>query len=154
MEVVRRNYPGIPIVGPHHHAVRAGNILFLAGVTAKMTEAEQRDIAAQTDAVLRLVKHIVEAEGGTMDNVVKITNFVTDISADATEASRAARLKYFGENLPASTRVQVAGLVDPHLRIEIEATAVLRSARRRPTPPWHQARGAALTGAGTARARA
>ena len=35
------------------------------------------------------------------------------------------RVKYFGENLPASTRVQVAGLVEPHLKIEIEAIAVL-----------------------------
>jgi enamine deaminase RidA (YjgF/YER057c/UK114 family) len=35
------------------------------------------------------------------------------------------REQYFGSHLPASTRVQVAGLVDPNLKIEIEAIAVL-----------------------------
>ncbi len=65
------------------------------------------------------------AEGGSLDNVVKVTNFVTDISKEATEASRDMRRKYFGEKLPASTRVQVVGLIEPQLLIEIEAIAVL-----------------------------
>ena len=54
-----------------------------------------------------------------------ITSFVTDISKEAGAATHQVRMKYFGENLPASTRVQVAGLVEPHLKIEIEAVAVL-----------------------------
>ncbi len=127
MEIVRRKYPPeVPDTGAaHHHAVRVGNLLFLAGATAKATEAEHGGMAEQTEAVLRMIKHIVEAEGGTLNNVVKITNFVTDISEEATQASQQVRRKYFGENLPASTRVQVRGLVDPNLVIEIEAIAVL-----------------------------
>ncbi len=125
MDIIRKNYPGIPIIGPHHQAVRVGNLLFLAGTTAKMTDAEYGNMAEQTEAVLEIIKHILEAEGGTLDNVVKVTNFVTDIAKEATEASRDVRIRYFGSNLPASTRVKVSELVEPHLLIEIEAIAVL-----------------------------
>lgn len=126
MEIVRRDYPEIPVTGsPHYQSVRAGNLLFLAGATAKLTEAEYGDMGEQTEVILRRIKHIVEAEGGTLANVVKITNFVTDMSQEATDASQNMRRKYFGDNLPASTRVQVAGLVHPHIKIEIEAIAVL-----------------------------
>ncbi len=126
MDIVRRNYPDIPVTGsPHYHTIRVGSLLFISGATAKMTEAEYGDMAAQTEVILKMIKHMVEAEGGSLDNVVKVTNFVTDISPEATEASRDMRRKYFGENLPASTRVHVVGLVEPHLKIEIEAIAVL-----------------------------
>ncbi|MDA0769155.1 MAG: hypothetical protein BZY79_02245 [SAR202 cluster bacterium Casp-Chloro-G4] len=127
MEIVRKNYPEIPVTGsPHFHSVRAGNMLFLAGATAKMTDAEFGNIGEQTDVILKRIQHIMEAEGGTLDNVVKITNFVTDVSAEAKKQTQEIRVRYFGENLPASTRVQVAGLDLPHLKIEIEAIAVFR----------------------------
>ena len=126
MEVVRRNYPELPAQGaPHYQSVRVGNLLFLSGATARNTEAEHGDMAAQTDVILKRIQHIVQAEGGSLDNVVKITSFVTDISQEAGAATHQVRTKYFGENLPASTRVQVAGLVEPHLKIEIEAIVVL-----------------------------
>ena len=126
MEVVRRNYPELPAQGaPHYQSVRVGNLLFLSGATARDTEAEHGDMAAQTDVILKRIQHIVQAEGGSLDNVVKITSFVTDISKEAGAATHQVRTKYFGENLPASTRVQVAGLVEPHLKIEIEAIVVL-----------------------------
>jgi enamine deaminase RidA (YjgF/YER057c/UK114 family) len=100
-------------------------MLFLSGLTAKMTDAEHGDMGDQTEAILNMMKHIVESEGGGMGNYVKITNFVTDISEEATTASRDMRRKFFGENLPASTRVQVVALIEPNLKIEIEAIAVL-----------------------------
>ena len=126
MEIVRKNYPEIPLTGsPHFHSVRVGNMLFLSGATAKMTDAEFGDIGEQTDVILKRIQHIMEAEGGTLDNVVKITNFVTEITQAAADLTQGVRVKYFGDNLPASTRVQVAGLSAPHLKIEIEAIAVL-----------------------------
>lgn len=126
MNIVRKNYPEIPMTGsPHFQSVRAGNMLFLAGATAKLTEAEFGDIGEQTEVILKRIKHIMEAEGGSLDNVVKITSFVTDMSDEAKKQTQDIRVKYFGENLPASTRVQVAGLDKPHVKIEIEAIAVL-----------------------------
>ncbi len=126
MDVIRKNYPELPVPGaPHFQSVRVGNMLFLSGATARNTEAEYGDMAAQTDVILKRIKFILEAEGGTLDNIVKITSFVTEISHEAGAATHEVRTKYFGDNLPASTRVQVAGLVEPHLKIEIEATAIL-----------------------------
>ncbi len=126
MEMVRKNYADLPSPGaPHYQSVRVGNLLFLSGATARDTEAEYGDIAAQTDVILKRIQYILEAEGGSLENVAKITSFVTEISGEAGAATHEVRVKYFGENLPASTRVQVAGLVEPHLKIEIEAIAVL-----------------------------
>jgi len=126
MDIVRKNYPELPAPGaPHFQSVRVGNMLFLSGATARNTEAEHGDMAAQTDVILKRIQHIVETEGGTLNNVVKITSYVTEISHEAGAATHQVRMKYFGENLPASTRVQVAGLVEPHLKIEIEAIVVL-----------------------------
>ncbi len=128
MDIVRRNYPELPSPGaPHYQSVRVGDLLFLSGATARNTEAEYGDMAAQTEVILKRMQHILEAEGGTLENVVKITSFVTEITSEAGSATHDVRVKYFGENLPASTRVQVAGLVEPHLKIEIEAIAVLPS---------------------------
>ena len=126
MDIVRKNYPELPAPGaPHFQSVRVGNVLFLSGATARDTDAEHGDMAAQTDVILKRIQHIVEAEGGTLDNVVKITSYVTEISHEAGAATHQVRMKYFGDNLPASTRVQVAGLVEPHLKIEIEAIVIL-----------------------------
>ena len=126
MDIVRKNYPELPAPGaPHYQSVRVGNMLFLSGATARNTEAEHGDMAAQTEVILKRIQLILEAEGGTLNNVVKITSFVTEISSEAGAATHQVRMKYFGDNLPASTRVQVAGLVEPHLKIEIEATAIL-----------------------------
>ena len=126
MEISRKNYSGIPMQkGTHPQAVRVGNLLFLSGALARDTDAEFGDIEQQTDAILHRIKHIVEKEGGSLGNVVKITNFVTDNSPEATAATQRARVKYFGDSLPASTRVRVAGLSGPHLLIEIDAIAVL-----------------------------
>jgi len=68
-------------------------LLFVSGLTAKMTGAEQGGLGDQTEAMLKMMKHTVETWGGSMDNFVKITNFLTDISEDATAASRGMRRK-------------------------------------------------------------
>ena len=126
MQITRNNYEGIPLQkGTHPQAVRAGNLLFISGALARGTDAEFGDIGQQTEAIFQRIKHIVEGEGGTLNNVVKITSFVMDNSPAATEATQSVRVRFFGDNLPASTRVRVAGLSEPHLLIEIEAIAVL-----------------------------
>ena len=126
MNITRKNYEGIPMQkGTHPQAVRVGNLLFLSGALARGTDAEFGDIGQQTEAIFQRIKHIVEQEGGTLDNVVKITNFVMDNSPAATEATQNVRVRFFGDNLPASTRVKVAALSEPHLLIEIDAIAVL-----------------------------
>jgi enamine deaminase RidA (YjgF/YER057c/UK114 family) len=66
---------------------------------------------------------IVEAGGGTMDDVVKVTVFVTDVRYR--EAYGEVRSEFFGPNPPASTLVQISNLAVPDALIEIEAVAAL-----------------------------
>ena len=124
MEIIRRDYPDMPQpAGAFHHSVRFGNMLFIAGSTARGTAAETGDIAAQTEVILQKFQTILEANGGSISNIVKVTSFVTDLRE--APASGEIRRKYFAGNFPASTQVQIAALGTPDLKIEIEAIAVL-----------------------------
>ncbi len=124
MDIIRRDYPDMPQpAGAFHHSVRFGNMLFIAGSTARGTAAETGDIAAQTEVILQKFQTILEANGGSISNIVKVTSFVTDLRE--APASGEIRRKYFAGNFPASTQVQIAALGTPDLKIEIEAIAVL-----------------------------
>jgi 2-iminobutanoate/2-iminopropanoate deaminase len=124
VEIERKDYPGLPQpTGAFHHSVRWGNLLFIAGSTARGTPAETGDIAAQTEVILQKFQTILQANGATLANVVKVTSFVTDLRE--APASGDVRRKYFEGAFPASTQVQVAALGTPDIKIEIEAIAVL-----------------------------
>ncbi len=125
MKVSRKNYEGVPTpFGAFCHAVRVDNMLYLSGFTALGTPAEKKDIIAQTESALDQIKAVLEAEGGSLKDVVKVTVYVTEM--DRLMDIHKARFSYFGDALPASTLVRVAGLVRPELKIEIEAVAALR----------------------------
>ncbi|SDJ54492.1 RidA family protein [Streptomyces indicus] len=86
------------------------------------------DPAAQARQVFENLKRCLAAAGAGFDDVVKLTYFVTDTAY--MPAIRDARAAYIDpERLPASTAVQVAGLVAPDFLMEIEALAVLRGGR-------------------------
>ena len=124
MDFERRNYSELPQPsGAFHHSVRSGNMLFIAGSTAGGTDAATGDIASQTEAILDKFEYILKENGGSLENVVKVTSFVTDLR----EASAAGevRLKRFAGAFPVSTQVQVAALGTPDLKIEIDAIAIL-----------------------------
>ena len=124
MDFERRNYSELPQPsGAFHHSVRSGNMLFIAGSTAGGTAAATGDIASQTEAILDKFEYILKENGGSLENVVKVTSFVTDLR----EASAAGevRLKRFAAAFPVSTQVQVAALGTPDLKIEIDAIAIL-----------------------------
>ena len=103
MDVERRDYPKLsPPSGAFHHSVRSGNLLFIAGSTARGTAAETGDIAAQTEAILDKFQHILEENGASLSNVVRVTSFVTDLRE--APAAGEVRLKRFAGAFPASTR--------------------------------------------------
>jgi enamine deaminase RidA (YjgF/YER057c/UK114 family) len=108
----------------------AHTILFIAGqVTYDDTggPAHGRDFAAQARAVFRSLQAQaqaqVEAGGGTLANVVKITTFLTDIRYR--EELVPIREEFFGRKSPAATHVAVSALGRPEWLIEVEAIAVL-----------------------------
>jgi reactive intermediate/imine deaminase len=105
--------------------VGAGNLIFVSGQVARNAAGEivgQGDIHAQTRQALENVKAVLEAAGATIDDIVKVTVFVTDVTQFA--AIHEVRAEYFKRDYPASTLVEVKGLVSPELLIEIEAIAV------------------------------
>jgi enamine deaminase RidA (YjgF/YER057c/UK114 family) len=69
------------------------------------------------------LSHILQAEGATLANVLKVTVFLTDMAERAEIAN--VRERYFQGVYPASTLVQVAALAAPNLKLEIEAVAAL-----------------------------
>ena len=124
MDFERRNYSGLPQPsGAFHHSVRSGNMLFISGSTAGGTVAETGDIASQTEAILDKFEYILKENGGSLENVVKVTSFVTDLRE--APAAGEVRLKRFAGAFPVSTQVQVAALGTPDLKIEIDAIAIL-----------------------------
>jgi len=82
------------------------------------------DLEKQADQVFQNIKNIVTDLGGSMNDIVKLGFFVTDVSKIA--AIRAVRDKYVNtQTPPASTLVQVSKLFRDDILLEIEATAII-----------------------------
>jgi 2-iminobutanoate/2-iminopropanoate deaminase len=110
-------------VGPYNHAVRIGDLLFCAGqipINPADGNLVTGDIKAQTDRVLQNVKAILDDQKLTFANVVKSTVFLTDLANFA--GMNETYAKYFTENFPARSTVQVAAL-PKGATVEIEIIA-------------------------------
>lgn len=114
------------------HVVEAsgGRTLYISGQVSLDAAGQVvggGDVAAQTRQVFENLKLALEAASASLEDVVKITVFMTDLSG--LQAFRRVRDAYFTKAPPASSLVQVAGLVRPEFLIEIEAVAVAGGAR-------------------------
>ena len=120
MTPVRKNYPHLEEpVGPYVHAVKHNGFLFLSGITAFGSSAQNGTIAEQTDVVYSIMASIAQQENTDLSNLVKVTIYIT--SFDNVESLRSSLFKHYGSNLPASSLVQVNRLFSPDLKIEVEA---------------------------------
>jgi len=110
-------------VGPYNHAVRIGELLFTAG-QIPLNPADGNliagDIKAQTERVLENLKAILEDQKLTFANVVKSTVFMTNLADFA--GMNEVYAKYFTENYPARSTIQVAAL-PKGASVEIEVIA-------------------------------
>ncbi|SDB33726.1 endoribonuclease L-PSP [Desulfonatronum thiosulfatophilum] len=112
-------------IGPYSQAVRAGNMLFLSGQLPLDPETMQfvpGGITEQTRQVLTNARAILEAAGGTLDNVVKATVLLKDINDFA--AMNTVYAEFFTKDHPARSTFQVAKLPLDAL-VEIELVAVI-----------------------------
>ena len=110
-------------VGPYNHAVRVGDLLFCAGqipIEPATGNLVTGDIKVQTERVLENVKAILDDQGLTFANIVKSTVFLTDLANFA--GMNEIYAKYFTENFPARSTIQVAGLPKA-VNVEIEVIA-------------------------------
>ncbi|AIF69036.1 endoribonuclease [Palaeococcus pacificus DY20341] len=112
-------------IGPYSQAVKVGNFLFISGqipINPETGELIQGDIKAQTRQVLENIKAIVEAAGGSLNNIVKVNVYLKDMNDF--QAMNEVYAEYFGESKPARAAVEVARL-PKDVKIEIEAIAFL-----------------------------
>lgn len=109
----------------YSRAVRAGNIIEVAGTTAVDGETVigEGNIYEQTKFIFRKIERALEEAGGTMADVVRTRMYVTDISQS--EAVGRAHAEFFAAIRPAASMIEVRGFIDPRLLVEIEVTAVL-----------------------------
>lgn len=106
----------------YSRAVRAGGQVHVSGTTARDPHLDGTDAYQQAKAALAIVEEALREAGSSMDAVVRTVMYVTDIG-DADLVARAHR-EAFDRIRPAATLVQVSGLLDPRMKVEIEAYAV------------------------------
>lgn len=117
------NAPGA--IGPYSQAMKVGNLVYTAGqipldpATGQLVDG---DVTAQSERVMQNVAAILEASGTSMSNIIKTTCFLTDLANFA--AFNDVYAKHMGENRPARTTIQVAGL-PAGAQVEVEVVAEL-----------------------------
>jgi len=110
-------------VGTYNHAVRTGDLLFTAGqipIDPATGDLVIGDIKVQADRVFQNIKAILDDQGLTFANVVKSTVYLTDLRHLG--GMNEVYTKYFPDNFPARSTIQVAGLPKGAI-IEIEIVA-------------------------------
>ena len=111
---------------------RVGDLLLISGQAAIDENGGLvgvGDFDAQAEQVFRNLRRVLEAGGSSLDRVVKVTIFLTDMSNF--EKIVELRGKWFAPPYPADTIVEVSSLAFPELMIEIEAIAVVDEAAER-----------------------
>ncbi|MCL0100824.1 RidA family protein [Peptococcaceae bacterium] len=112
-------------IGPYSQAVKAGNFMFISGqipIDPSTGNVIDGDIKTQTKQCLKNLEAICQSAGLTLDNVVKTTIFITDMSKfpEVNEVYGS----FFKENPPARACVEISAL-PKGVQIEIEAVVAV-----------------------------
>jgi len=105
----------------------AGSLVFLSGIVGYERDGSlPGDIVTQAENAYASLKKVVEAAGGTLEDVVKTNVYVGEEYQIHKDELRDVRAKYFNtEGVPATTLLRVAGFAQTNYLFEIEAIAVL-----------------------------
>lgn len=111
-------------IGAYSQAVRAGNTVYMSGQIpldpATMTIVGEGDFRAETHQVFKNLKAVAEAAGGSLNDIVKVNAYLTDLGNFA--IFNEVMAEYFAQPFPARAAVGVAAL--PKC-VQVEAEAVL-----------------------------
>jgi len=116
----------LPKTVGYSQAVRVGNFLFISGQISEDSKGEivgEGDFEKQTRQVFENLRAVVKAEGGSLEDIVKVTVHLTDMNNLA--KFREIRSEYVKRDYPASTLIEVKNLISKKLLIEIDAIASL-----------------------------
>lgn len=114
----------------HGILTTGGRLLFLAGQDASNAEGRivaPGDLVAQFEQVLGNLQTVVEAAGGTMQDIVKLTIFVADRGEYRAKLKElgAVHRRYFGAYYPTMALFQVSGFFQEEALVELEGIAVI-----------------------------
>jgi reactive intermediate/imine deaminase len=116
-----------PLPWPYSHGIKVGNTLYVAGQVAldeNLRLVGPGDPEAQARQTWQNIQKVVEAAGGKVTDVVRVTTYVVDL--DHVEAIHEVRREFFPDgDYPTATVVQAAKLGLPGLLLETEAFAVI-----------------------------
>jgi 2-iminobutanoate/2-iminopropanoate deaminase len=107
-------------------AIRISDLLLVSGQVGIDRDGELvslDDFEVQADQAFRNLSAVLEAGGSSLDRVVKVTIFLTDMAANFPKVVELRR-RWFTPPYPADTIVQVQSLYRPEVMLEIEAIAV------------------------------
>lgn len=104
----------------YSRAVRVGDHIHVAGTCAR--DLDGTDTYTQAKEALSIIEAALKEAGSSPAAVVRTVTYVTDIG-DKLQVAR-AHTEMFGDVRPAATLVEVRALVDPRMRVEIEAYAI------------------------------
>lgn len=110
----------------YSHVARAGDTVYIAGQIALDPSGNlvgKGDIEAQTHQVYANLQAILEELGGSLEDIVKLTTYLTD--RGHLDAFRRVRNRFFTDAFPPNTLLFVSGLAHPDYLVEIEAVAYL-----------------------------
>ena len=118
--LLRKNYPELgEVKAPYVHSVKHGNTLYISGLTAFGTAAQQKGMAEQAEEIFSQMRKIITLEGADFSALIKVTIFITSFTE--IDELRKVLYRHYGDHLPASSLVEVSRLFSPDLSIEIEA---------------------------------
>lgn len=125
---VRITSPNVAEAAPGlwSNCLKVEDTLYLSGFTSRANDGETiigKDGYEQAKVIFQKMKDLCEAAGGTIDDVVTMTIFVTDIKEN--QGVWKARREFFSGDFPACALIEVKGLAKPEILVEIQGQARL-----------------------------
>lgn len=113
-----------PPAGTWSNCLVVGDHIHIAGLTARglASDLGTASVYAQAKEIFVRIRHLMEAAGSQMDDIVRVQIYVTDIRQR--EEVWKARREFFTGDFPVSTLVEVSQLADPGMKVEIDAVAI------------------------------
>ena len=111
-------------VSHYCHVVRANDRIWISGMVGIRNDGSVPEgVEEQFQIAMDCLDSALRAAGGKPEHIVKVQDFLTDVNDRG--KINPIRESYFGTHRPASTLVEVSGLISPELKVEIEAEAVV-----------------------------
>ena len=114
----------------YSQTVQVGSTIWVSGQAGFGPDGIPASVEAQSRLAFQNLQLVLEAAGSSLDDIVELTTY--HVSMDELPAFASVKAEFIQAPYPAWTAVEVSGLAEPELRVEIRATAVAGSGSRLP----------------------